>query len=334
MITLAAPEVADRIRNARSFPNGGIVLTDTVRLRNLEAPPCARTSTPGRRLTFVWRGPSNVPVIALENCRDLEANRIDVLCETPCEAVVLCERTSRAPGTIPSTMMGLARWRVYGNGLAARGFWYRATIDENNEHGAFSDNAFSGVARPFVFEGQQSKHHRLVGNVVERFDVAVSADTAFHWSDGTIAVGRLAFELTRVGDPVMIECVGVEATQRLLVTSGPSTDAQPILVQSVRYGADQLHEDGAMILLRHAGPLTILGGAFGDGTQRLPRIQLAGIGEQAVNCIGAKFGAFGADAIPPLVINPGVRPGVLVGATAYQRAAGAGERTAIGLKLQ
>lgn len=255
---------------------------------------------------YVWRGPASDPVFLFQNCRDFLSSRIDVTCETPCSAVVVCERTKDAPGTIPSTNNGFHRWRIFGNWLAERGFWYRATIDANNEHGDFYANTVYGCGYAFVFEGQQSKHHRLAHNVVESCERAVTASSAFYWQGGTIAATRRAFTLTRVGDPVKIEAVGVEAVERLLITSGPTTAAQSIVLDSVRYEADQLNEDGEAIVMRHAGPLVIVGGRYGGGKQPCPRIALRGVGIQSVEFVGRPhFGSYGAHAVNPIIAqNP------------------------------
>ncbi len=249
---------------------------------------------------YTWKGPSNVPVFVFQNCRDMEAMRIDVTCETPCEAVVVIERTKTGPGVIPSTMNGFARWRIQGNDLALRGFWCRSTIDENNEHMEFHANSFAAIANPFIFEGQHSKHHLLTHNVIERFDVGVVSDTAFHWTGGTIAVGVDAFKLQRVGDPVLIESVGIEAVTRVLVTDGPTTASQPVTLSGVRYEADQLDSNGDCILLRHAGPLIVRGCRFGGGNQKIPRIALAGSGVQTAEISGNFFGSYGAYQVCPV----------------------------------
>lgn len=281
-----------------------LVVRETIRYRNEDGGAV-------RMRHLHWRGPANIPVFSFQNCRDLTSARMDVVCETPCEAVAVVERTKRDQGTIPSTMLGFARWRVQGNGLAPVGFWCRPTVDENNEHMEFHANWFAGVDRPWVFEGQQSKHHRLTHNVVERAVTAVSADTAFEWQGGTIAVCGTAFDLTRVGDPVRIASVGVEACGRLLVTSGPTTAPQPIVLDSVRYASDRIAGGTAVapercsILLRHPGPLTLIGGSLGNGNQPVPRIVLAGVGAQMVELSGTLFGAHNAHLESPILAqNP------------------------------
>jgi hypothetical protein len=296
------------------------VLTDTVRLKNLDG----GTIPSGR---YVWRGPADVPMFALEDSRDVVGERIDVVCETPCEAICIIERTRTEPGTIPSTMHGFSRWRVQGNGLAPIGFWCRPRNDENNEHMSWDACWFAAVARPFVFEEQQSKHHYLTHNIIERASVAVSADTAFHWSGGTIAVCGIAFNLTRVGDPVRIESVGVEACGRLLVTSGPTTASQPVTLSGVRYEADQLAADGDCIVMRGPGPLLIQGCRFGGGQQRIPRIALTGFGEQSVELHGNTFGSYGAYQVCPVrAANPSLAR-VTFGRNVYQRTAGDPQNT-------
>lgn len=303
------------------------ILTQPLVRRSLDGPP--RVGAAARK-RYVWKGKASDPVFVFQNCRDVEYERIDVVIESPCEAVVVCERTSSQPGTIPSTNNTFHKWRIYGNGLAERGIWMRATIDENQEHAEITSNTFYGITRPIVFEGVQSKHHVIRDNVFEGFDVAVTSDTGFEWSGKTAAKGKILCELTRIGDPVAIRSVGVEACGRLLVTAGPATDAQEITLDTLRFAADQLHEDGACVVLRHAGALVIIGGAYGDGHQRVPVIELAGIGEQSLTFVAPKFGAFGAHQVLPYRWRPGVRPNVsFVGTPVYQTGATDSDRTTV-----
>jgi hypothetical protein len=257
------------------------------------------------RRRVIWRGAANAPVFVIQDSRDIEQMRLDVVVEAPTEAVVVVERTKRGPNVLPSTNHGFARWRIYGNNLAERGIWARATVDENNEHLSITGNTFYGIARPIVLAGQQSKGHSLIDNVFEGFDVAVTSDSGFTWIGKTAAVGRLACELTRVGEPVSIRDVGFEACRRLLETAGPTTAAQSVTLDDVRYEADQLHADGHAIVLRHAGALLVVGGRYGGGRQRVPRIGLLGTGEQTLETRGVTFGAFGAYRVSPVAAqNP------------------------------
>ena len=269
------------------------ILADTYRLRDQDG-----TRIPGG--AYIWRGPANVPVFALENCREIVAAHVKLTLERPCEAVAVIERTKVGPGVVVSTMNRFIGWRVEGNGLVDRGFWCRATINQNNEHMEFHANVFSQVGRPFLFAGTQSKHHRLTHNVVESYDVAVSSDAGFHWQGGTIAVGNVAFKLTNSGDPVTITDVGIETTRRLLESSGPTHASQPIALEGVRYEADRLHPDGHMVVLKHPGPLSLHANRFGGGAQPIPRILLDGFRDQAIELHGNTFGSFGADKVCPV----------------------------------
>jgi hypothetical protein len=149
--------------------------------------------------------------------------------------------------------------------------------------------------------------------------VAVAAGSSFTWISGTAAVCQIGVVLSSVGDPVVIEGVGFEACRRLLVTSGPTTASQPVTLIGVRYEADQLHEDGDCILLRHAGPLTVTGCRFGGGKQRIPRVALLGAGPQVAMISGNTFGAFGAHRVCPVRAQNHTNANVTWGNNAYQR---------------
>jgi hypothetical protein len=296
------------------------ILTETVRLRDLDGGRIAS----GR---YIWRGPATVPVFALENCRDVVSDGVDVVCETLCEAVVVIERTRDTPGTIPSTNHGFTRWRVYGNGLAARGVWCRSTIDQNSEHMRLDACSFYSVGVPFDAAGQQSKEHLITHCRFDDCAVAVRASSSVTVIGGAITRTTVAIELTRVGDPVVIQGVGVEACGRVLVTSGPTTASQPVTLSGCRFEADQLHPDGDCILMRHAGVLTVQGSRFGGGAQRIPRIALAGVGTQSAVISGNTFGSYGAAGVCPVRKNPGVTAAVSWGRNVYQRAEGDSQNT-------
>jgi len=298
-----------------------IVIREPVVMRDMDGPP-RRLSAAGTRLRYVWRGRANQPVFLLQNSRDSVWEHIDVVCETPCEAVFVVERTRSGAGVIPSSMHQFRDVRVFGNKLAARGVWHRSTIDENNEHGRFDSVSVYGCTVPWVFQGQQSKEHLLTHCRAETCRVAVQSESGFQWIGGTAAVCEVGVELTRVGDPVTLQGVGFEACGRVLVTSGPTTAAQPVALINCRYEADQLHRDGHAIVLRHAGPLVIVGGRYGGGKQHLPRIALLGVGQQTLTLSGVTFGSFGAYRLPPVVTQHVENAMVTGSGLVYQRAEG------------
>jgi hypothetical protein len=296
-----------------------IELRETVVLRDLEARVFAAGQTFDRRPRFVWRGPPAVPVFALQNSRESVWEHIDVVCETPCEAVFLIERTRSGAGVIPSTMHQWRDVRVFGNGLGVPAFVHRATIDENNEHGRWDSCSVYGCIVGWTFQGQQSKEHLMTHCRFESGVTAVSSDSSFQWVGGTAAVCDTGIFLTRIGDPVAVRGVGFEACKRLLVTVNASTASQPVTLDGVRYEADQLHADGDAIVLRHAGPLNVVGSTLGDGRQRIPRIALLGIGAQAATIAGNKFGAFGAHRVCPIRAQNRAEAKVDWGRNTYQR---------------
>ena len=298
-----------------------IVIRDTVVMRDEDGPP-RRISPAGTRLRYVWRGRADRPVFLMQNSRDSVWEHVDVVCETPCEAVFVSERTRTGGGVIPSTMHQFRDVRIYGNKLAVRGFWHRSTIDENNEHGRFDSVSVYGCTVPWVFQGQQSKEHLLTHCRAESCRVAVQSDSGLQWVGGTAAVCEIGVELTRAGDPVTLQGVGFEACRRLLMTSGPTTAAQPVALLNCRYEADQLHADGHAIVMRHAGPLVIVGGRYGGGKQRVPRIALLGVGEQSLTLTGVTFGSFGAHRVSPVVTRHVEHANVAVSGLVYQRNAG------------
>ena len=294
----------------------------TIRMRDLDARATIARREGAGRPRFVWRGPATDPVFALENCREAVVEHIDVVCETKCAAVFRVARTKTGAGVIPSTMHQFRDVRVFGNGLASRGYEYVAATDANNEHGRWDSCSVYGCTdAAWLFTGQQSKEHLLTHCRAESVGTAVSASSSFTWIGGTAAACRIGVVLSRVGDPVVIQGVGFEACGRLLVSDGPTTASQPVTLIGVRYEADQLHADGDCILLRHAGPLNIQGCRIGGGDQRIPRIALLGTGQQVATLTGNTFGAFGAHRVCPVRAQHVENARVTWGHNAYQRAA-------------
>jgi hypothetical protein len=284
------------------------------------------TIEPGR---YVWQGPHTDPVFDFRDCRDLVIEGVDVVVESPCSSVFWMRRTRTGPGVVPNTNHVFRDVRIFGNRKAWVGV-HVGGLDENGEHVlAERVSVYGCTAAAFLFTGQQSKEHLLTHVRIESCEAGIVADSGFQLIGGCIAVARVGVRLNRVGDPVTITGTGFEACGRLMETSGPATDAQPITLTGVRYAADQLHEDGAMILLRHAGPLTLIGGTYGDGAQRVPQIECCGIGEQSVTTIGVKRGAYGSDAVPFVRSMPGVRLSLDERGTTCERAQGADEHTSI-----
>lgn len=319
---MSAAAVLSALTTGRALPSTKpTVITSTVLVRDVEHFARLRSSYE-RRTRIVWRGPAKDPVFCFQNCRDPNIERLDITCETECEAVVVSERTRTGAGVIPSTMHQWRDVRVFCNGLAPVGFHYRATIDENNEHGRFDAVSVYGFTSAGMrFDGQQSKEHTLT---LCRFDTddaatAIASASGFTWIGGTASGCDEAVNLTRVGDPVTLIGVGVEKCRRLLVTGpGVSSAAQTINLVGVRFEADQLYADDEMIVLRHAGPLVIDGGRFGGGSQRIPRIALRGSGEQTLEMRGVVFGSYGAYRVAPVIAQNPAEARVTASGCRYQ----------------
>lgn len=305
-------------------PNPDVIyLSRTQVITDRDGPPrVLDKNRDGSRVRYVWQGPASDPVFLLQNCRDSVWEHVDVFCETGCEAVFRMERTSVAGGTIVSTNNLFKDIRIYGNSLAQRGFYARPFIDQNNEHFRFdSVTVYGCTGTAFEFGGQQSKEHYLTQCRIESCGTGIKAGSSIRVVGGTIAACVVAIQLTAVGDPVTLEGVGVEACGRLLVTNNDSatTAAQPVTLVGVRYEADQLHADGDCILLRHAGPLNLLGCRLGGGAQSIPKVGLVGLDVQTLILSGNHFGSYGAHLVNPTHINPGVTGDIVWGTNRYQK---------------
>jgi hypothetical protein len=243
---------------------------------------------------------------------------VEVVCENATPAVFHVERTRVGPGVHPSTLHQWRNVRITGGTIGI----LVAGIDQNGEHMRFDCVSVYRCDTGWAFRGQQAKEHLLTQCRAESCAVGLSADSSFTWISGTIAACGIAVNLTRVGDPVVIQGVGVEACGRMLVTSGPTTASQPVTLLSCRYEADQLAADGDCIVLRGPGPLSITGCRFGGGQQRIPRIALTGFGEQSVEIHSSTFGSYGAYQVCPIRATNPANARVTFGRNVYQRLAG------------
>jgi hypothetical protein len=310
-------------------------LTKTQVLNDWDGPPRVVSSQADGagddvpRIRYIWKGPTTDPVFLLQDCRDSTWEHIDVVCQTACEAVFRMERTKVGAGVIASTNHLFRDVRIYGNGLASRGFWARPFIDQNNEHFTLESCSVYGCTTGMEFSGQQSKEHFISQCRFESCTTAIKAGSSVRIEGGTIAVSGVAILLTACGDPVTMDGVGVEACARMLVTNNDTATsvAQPITMTGCRYEADQLHADGDMVLQRHAGPILVEGCRFGGGAQPIPKWGFVGVATQTAIFHANHFGSYGADAVNPIHVNPGVTANAIWGVNLYERAVGLDPRT-------
>jgi hypothetical protein len=291
------------------------ILTDTLRYRDVD-----RGRVPAGH--YIWRGPADQPVFHFADSREIVVEDVEVVCETPTPAVFHVERTRVGPGVHPSTLHQWRNVRINGGNVQPACGFLVSGIDQNGEHMRFDGVSVYRCVHGWEFRGQQAKEQLLTQCRAESCATGIAADSSFTWISGTIAACGIAVELTRVGDPVVIQGLGVEACGRLLVTSGPTTASQPVTLIGVRYEADQLAADGDCIVLRGPGPLVIEGGRYGGGQQRIPRIALTGFGEQSVEIRGVTFGAYGAAGVCPVRAQNPSQARVTFGRNVYQRLAG------------
>jgi hypothetical protein len=268
---------------------------------------------------YIWRGPADQPVFHFADSREIVVEDVEVVCETPTPAVFHVERTRVGPGVHPSTLHQWRNVRINGGNVQPGCGFLVAGIDQNGEHMRFDGVTVNRCVYGWEFRGQQAKEHLLTQCRAESCATGIAADSSFTWVSGCIAACGIAVNLTRVGDPVVIQGLGVEACGRVLVTAGPTTASQPVTLSGVRYEADQLAADGDCIVMRGPGPLSITGCRFGGGQQRIPRIALTGFGEQSVELRGNTFGSYGAAGVCPVRATNPANVRATWGRNCYQR---------------
>lgn len=151
-------------------------------------------------------------------------------------------------------------------------------IDENNEFSLYEDIDVNGALDGIRFLGQQSHGHVLTRC---RLNVTNNAVVSSGWFSATDVSGsgvQTAFAIAGISAPIHIVRPNFEATKRLLDAgdgseSGFTGDSQPILIEGGSTRCDQLHPDGAIIDLKTAGPLRVIGHQFGSGKQPVPHIR-------------------------------------------------------------
>jgi hypothetical protein len=150
-------------------------------------------------------------------------------------------------------------------------------IDANNEFSLYEDIDIDGALIGICFVGQHSHGHVLSRC---RFNAVGHAVIASGWFSATDVSGSgislAAFYTHGISAPIHIVRPNFEATKRLLIAEGSegfSGDTQAIVIQGGSTRCDQLHVDGAVIDIKHAGPLRVVGHQFGSGQQPVPHIR-------------------------------------------------------------
>lgn len=197
--------------------------------------------------------------------------------------------------------------------------------DQNDEHANYINvTAYSLRGSPFVLAHSQCKEVRIERcNWNECGRYGVDATGAGYWgvtgresgprhrgaSFSAVACrggasGIAEYGLGRPNGPVLLDFPAAEDVRRLLdqqtPTAGPSTVGQQITIRGARVAFGRLAEDGYGIVLRNGGPLTVMGGAMGEGAPRPFRIYHAGLGGISTIVEGVNFTTAGADEVFPV----------------------------------
>ena len=261
-----------------------------------------------RRIRIVWEGPPDQPVIRLIDCPEPYVADLDIVINTPTYCGIEVINSGTAPR--PSTMPIFDRVRFFGNGKLGDAVRFESRNGANNEHGTFRNVKAFGLNGYLCHIGlaadKQSKEHTFDQCCQEGGLGAVRAPSAFMWRGGTVAgVSGAAFQLYGGGgDRVVIRDVGVEASRRLLdlgTEQERTSDGWAVTLEEVRYAADQLDPDGAMVRMYSAGPLRVEGCQLGGGkVPVLPHILVDSFGQPLVRLAANYFDAFGAHRTSPV----------------------------------
>jgi len=242
-----------------------------------------------------YEGNDPVPVIGLLNCQDTGISNLKMILTSNQYAVF--GHWSKDPSLGTPTNNHYRNIVVIGKGEGFGGeanygivFHAKNKDDPNNEAGFFFNVHLNNCFIGWRIEGTQSKEHVIEHCRQQGGMHAVDSTGSFWWKGGGgSGLSDAAFRLREPVDTIRIDYPAFEATKRLLHASGPngfSDDSQPIRISGGRFMCDQLHNDGAAVILEHQGPLTIDSFVFGSGQQPIPHIRAndpAQVALQAVN---------------------------------------------------
>ena len=257
-----------------------------------------------------WTGPADKPAWHLVNARSWMFSDHRWWATTPLLAAAVLENTPSGPGGSISTNNRFTHCEVRGNGKTQYGFVHgqfkNGTVvypepwegrdRPNNEHHVYDQCAvYDTTVAAFANMGSQAKEqHWLNCKAGSPAGVGLRMwGGGGTWQGGAMYGFPICFHLGSPADPFTILGGGYESFKQLLVCDGPRQDPYDVALLGLRVMTDQCDPAGTVPLIDFAGPgpLTIIGGQYGNPGQPLPIIQVRSWQKApcVVNLIGVRF---------------------------------------------
>lgn len=257
-----------------------------------------------------WNGMPNQPAWHLVNARGWRfTDHVFDAANALLAAVVL--ESQPANGGVISTNNRFNNCTVNGYGRTRYGFVHGLysspnvvypEYDANNEHHVYDQcSVYDTTDAAWCNFGHQAKEQSWrdchAGSAYGGAGLRMWGGSGV-WSGGSMYGFDKAFDLGSPSDPVTVIGGGYETIKQFLVCQGPRQDAYEVKLIGVRVMTDRCDATGDVPMIDFAGPgpLTIVGGQFGNGRQPLPVIQLRSWQHApcVLNMIGVTFAAFGS----------------------------------------
>lgn len=130
---------------------------------------------------------------------------------------------------------------------------------------------------------------------------------SWHWSGGWMRSHSVAdFDMSNLIDPCTISDLQSESSKRFVLAPNATGNTMPLTITGVRWSADAMHADRRFIDIAHAGPVTIIGCTFGQGSQAVPKIRMTNP-KASLTLIGNVWGSSGSDVAEIVELAQGVR---------------------------
>lgn len=155
-----------------------------------------------------------------------------------------------------------------------------ATDSMNDFHTFNKVKINCGIVANVSIQHSQSKAHSFIDCFFDGGQYGVtnavnSTGGSFHWYGGWCAGHSLSdFYLHPGSDAIVLDSINSEGSNRFLMTTGPSTNTQPVTVRGVRWANNALNADGYWILWQTAGPLVVEGCQLDGFDLPVPRIRV------------------------------------------------------------
>lgn len=310
---MKTPTVQDLVRAGMSksgsglifLPEGEVHLKEPLEVRSARGLEIHGTTMHDTQMVVDFQ---QEPVFRFINCQDTCVAYMKVILTQQVTAVLCYQRDPLTSGTPTNNhhqdLVVIGKGEGHGGSANVGIHFHALEKDSPNNEASLSHNVHLNDCNVgWCIEGSQSKEHVMDHCRQQGGQHVVDCSGSFWWrGGGGSGLSDAVFRLREPVDTVRIDYGAFEASKRLLHASGPqgwTGDGQPIWVCGGRFMCDQLHEDGAAVVIESNGAVTFNSYVFGSGTQRVPHLRTVNPGNTQFRDV--EFACYGSFEKKPFV---------------------------------